>query len=159
MAFVKLIKQAGKQQVKEPCLYVGKQMTTFNKAFCKLINLTDVGQSCSADFLYDKESDTFAVQVFKKEGVGAVAVKFTKSHQAQMYIKSMLKSAGYNVVRGSNCLLDKIEGEKRMWTFKIDKANCIDKDEEEANILKAAKKKAKRKKKNKRDTTKMRNKK
>jgi len=95
MAFKKLESRAGSTRLDVPALTIGKSMTTMNMKFCEAVGMENVGDTRGVSVFYDAEDDVFGIQIFENAEDGDKLAKYNKSRQAQIYLKTMLRQAGY----------------------------------------------------------------
>jgi hypothetical protein len=123
-------------------------MTTMNMAFCEKVGMENVGDSVGVSVFYDDDDDIFGIKIFDKDPTaGDKLAKYNKSRQAQIYLKTMLRQAGY-YPRKTIQIKVKYNKKHKMYLFKIGEEHK-GKPEEDKDV-KILNKKSKRKEKNKR---------
>jgi len=150
MAFEQLHSQSGTQRLTIPALTIGKSMVTMNMAFCEAVGMKIVDDKRGLDLLYDTETNTFAIRIhkkLKKDGTpkGDKIITYNKSHQVQVYLKSMFKQRGYDVDKTIQIVVER-DKKLKMWLFQIPEEF----KNTEGKKVKVLKNKAKKKQKNKR---------
>jgi len=147
MAFKKLEARAGSVRLNVPALTIGKSMTTMNMAFCEKVGMENVGDCVGVSVFHDEEKDRFGIKIFENPEDGDKLAKYNKSRQAQIYLKTMLRQAGY---WPRHTIQIKVKYNKKfdMYLFKIDEEHK-GKPEEDKDV-KVLNKKSKKREKNKR---------
>ncbi len=138
MAFIKI--NRSRKSLNVPALHINKNMSFLNKPFCFELGLKKEGDSTKFDIMYDQEKDLFAISIHEE---GESTMKVNRSLQLQIYLKSIFRSVGKELVE--NCIVP-VEYKKKLdlWLFAIpeDKVKKPKKDK----LDKIKKKKKKRKK-------------
>ena len=128
MGFKKVEKKGARaSKLDVPAIHLGKNTSTFNHKFCTALGLTVVGTKVGVDLMYDAEENKFALRIGTKDVKDFdTIVPFNKSHQCQIYLRGMLKSLGYAIIKTDPQPLEYDE-ENDIWTFDIPDCHRIDK--------------------------------
>lgn len=138
MAFKKISK--GRKSTSEPALHLNKTTGFLNKAFCEKIGATEQGNEVSLDVMYDKNENLWAIKIHK---AGETKCRVNKSHQLQLYLKTVVANVGKKYPAGTVALLKRSGKKKKLWIFELPKPikkNDIDDDIEGAKGGKRRKK-------------------
>jgi hypothetical protein len=135
MAFKKLHAKSGSRKLDVPAITVAKSMCTLNKAFCEEIGLEVTGDLASMDLFYDEDTNKFGISIYKDSDKGARPIKYNKSHQAQLYLRSMFKQEGYRIL-SSETIKVKWNKKHKMWLFELDDRHKIKEEEATVKVLK-----------------------
>lgn len=102
-----------------PAVHLTKNTSCISYLFCKALGLKKVGTKLGVELLHDEESGKFGLQFNLDNPESCTTViAYTKSHQCQIYLRSMLRGLGY-VITKSHAAPVTFDKTNNLWIFEI----------------------------------------